>query len=311
MHDPTFSVVIPTYGRPAGLLRSLRGLAELEYPRDRFEVIVVSDGPGLPADSELDCAAAGLRLRVERQDHRGPATARNRGATVAGGRYLAFIDDDCVPHSEWLAAMAARVTADPEMMVGGRTMNALPDEACPDATQLLVDFMSSYYDGSLPDRTRFFATSNLVVPADRFRELGGFDRHFAYAGGEDRDFCDRWHVGGGRSAYEPRAVVHHSHHLSLDQFFDQHFRYGRGALRFHRARRTREHVRRRTPLGFYRDLVMYPMARRGMVGGGTRAGLLLMAQVATAAGYWWERVVGESVSDRGTALEPLEHRGGS
>ena len=310
MPEPTFSVVLPTYGRPAGLLRCLRGLAALAYPRDHFEVIVVSDGPGLPSREALEEAAGGMALRVEQQDHRGPATARNRGAALGRGRHLAFIDDDCVADPQWLAAMEARLLADPELMVGGRTVNALPGEACPDATQLLVDFMAQWHDGAHPDRTRFFPTSNLAVPAERFRQLGGFDRQFAYAGGEDRDFCDRWHVGGSRSAYEPGAVVYHSHHLTLEQFFDQHFRYGRGALRFHRAKRLRERVRHPTPLRFYLDLVAYPVARRGGMAGGARAGLILLAQAATAAGYWWERIAGNRSSEGSAAPQPIEtHRG--
>jgi GT2 family glycosyltransferase len=103
-------------------------------------------------------------------------------------------------------------------------------------SQLLVDFLTAYHDASAPGRTRFFATSNMAVSAEAFHRLGGFDSQFSYAGGEDRDFCDRWHASGGRSAFEPEAVVYHRHPLTMQGYLAQHFRYGRGALRFHRAR---------------------------------------------------------------------------
>lgn len=302
MHDTTFSVVLPTYGRPEGLLRCLAGLAAMTYPRDQFEVLVVSDGPGLPGDEALGRVAEGLRIRVVHQDHRGPAAARNHGATLATQTYLAFIDDDCVPAPDWLGAFAARLGRDPDLLLGGRTVNALPDQACSDATQLLVDFLSTYHDGSAPNRTRFFATSNLAVATARFRACGGFDGQFAFAGGEDRDFSDRWHTGGGRSALESNAIVYHSHQLTLPQFLDQHFRYGRGALRFHRAKATRDRARFRTPLGFYTGLVTYPMRREGVPRGVTRAALLAVAQAATAAGYGWEWM---------TMREPTTPRAGS
>ena len=40
----TFSVIIPTYERPAELSRCLAALCELSYSREQFEVIVVNDG---------------------------------------------------------------------------------------------------------------------------------------------------------------------------------------------------------------------------------------------------------------------------
>src|SRR5690348_17430989 len=41
---PFFSVIIPTHNRPKQLAACLRAIAEVDYPRDRFEVIVVDDG---------------------------------------------------------------------------------------------------------------------------------------------------------------------------------------------------------------------------------------------------------------------------
>jgi len=46
--SPFFSVIIPTYQRPLQLATCLQALAKLDYPRERFEVIVVDDGSELP-----------------------------------------------------------------------------------------------------------------------------------------------------------------------------------------------------------------------------------------------------------------------
>jgi glycosyltransferase involved in cell wall biosynthesis len=43
---PFFSVIIPTYERAQQLTVCLRALACQNYPRDRFEVLVVDDGSG-------------------------------------------------------------------------------------------------------------------------------------------------------------------------------------------------------------------------------------------------------------------------
>ena len=288
MRDPLFSVILPTCDRPGSLLTCLAGLAQLGYSAEASEVVVVNDGGTLPSATALQQAAGGLRVRVVQQERRGPAVARNAGAAQATGTFLAFIDDDCVPHWNWLAALESRLRRDPAALIGGRTVNALADQACSDASQLLVDFLTAYHDATTPGRTRFFATSNMAVAADAFHRLGGFDAQFSYAGGEDRDFCDRWQASGGRSAFEPEAVVYHRHWLTMPGYLAQHFRYGRGALRFHRAQVARGLKPRRTPVKFYLDLVLYPLAHRPPLAAAARAWLLLAAQAATAAGYCWE-----------------------
>jgi len=41
---PFFSVIVPTYNCPEKLADCLESLSHLEYPRDRFEIIVGDDG---------------------------------------------------------------------------------------------------------------------------------------------------------------------------------------------------------------------------------------------------------------------------
>ena len=43
-----FSIIIPTYRRPERLAVCLQALACLDYPRNRFEIIVVDDGSPTP-----------------------------------------------------------------------------------------------------------------------------------------------------------------------------------------------------------------------------------------------------------------------
>lgn len=91
---PLFSVVIPTYNRETLLGATLDSLSAQEC--DDWELIVVDDGS---SDGTLEVvrryadANAG-RVRVLEQDHGGCAAARNRGAAVAAGEYLAFLDSD-------------------------------------------------------------------------------------------------------------------------------------------------------------------------------------------------------------------------
>src|SRR5271170_7752963 len=103
-----FSIVVPTYNRPRQLAACLAALARLDYPRDRFHVVVVDDGSASPMDTVIAAFRDRLDIECHRQANSGPGPARNRGARSAKGRILAFTDDDCAPHSDWLKTLAAR-----------------------------------------------------------------------------------------------------------------------------------------------------------------------------------------------------------
>ena len=282
---PTFSVVVPTYRRPERLADCLRSLEKLEYPRDRFEVIVVDDGSGAPPNP----GRVSIDVTVITQAHAGPATARNTGAARARGDHLAFTDDDCQAEPDWLRELAARLDGTPDLAVGGRTVNALADNPYASATQLLVDYLSEWTRAS--GRSAFFASNNLAVPTEPFRARGGFDTGFPLAAGEDREFCDRWVRLGGRLSYAPRAVIRHGHHLTLPGYWRQHVNYGRGALRYHRRRAQSTPTQRpATPLSFYLRLVASPLTRARGSRRFSLTALLALAQIATVMGYWRERL---------------------
>jgi len=297
---PFFSIVIPTYARPRQLTSCLQSLVELDYPHDRFEVIVVDDGGAVKLEGVVASMRDDLDVILLTQPHTGPAGARNVGAERARGEFLAFIDDDCKPHAEFLKVLADRFASHPQHAIGGRTLNALPDNLYSRASQLLLDFFYSYYNRN-PSQARFFASNNLAVPKDRFLAMGGFDTSFVTAAAEDREFCDRWLTSGHRMSYAPGVVVHHAHPLTFRSFWRQHFSYGRGAFRFHRTRARRGLGRFHLDLKFYLALLRYPFFRlRGLeaLSGGT---LMLVSQVANTVGVLWEVVK----PMRGTALGRL------
>src|SRR3954464_14214558 len=87
---PTFSVIIPTYGRPKFLSEAVASV--LAQTCADFECIVVDD-----AGPELATLPNDARIRVIRRDENGgPPAARNTGIDAARGTYVAFLDDDDV-----------------------------------------------------------------------------------------------------------------------------------------------------------------------------------------------------------------------
>jgi glycosyltransferase involved in cell wall biosynthesis len=223
---PVFTVVVPTVGRPQHLEGCLTALAALEYPRERYEVVVVNDGGGGATAEVVERFAAKLELRSTAPARTGPSAARNAGAAAGRGRFVAFTDDDCRPDPGWLAELERALTEHPGAAVGGRTLNGAPGDAGAVASQAVVDALHAQFngDGSEP---RFFASSNIAVPAADFAALGGFAEDFRYA--EDREFSERWLRAGHRFVAAPAATVAHMRTLTVGEFWRQHHGYGRAA----------------------------------------------------------------------------------
>lgn len=288
-HAPFFSIVIPTYNRPERLAICLDAIAQLDYPRDRFEVVIVDDGSNPPVEPSVAKFREQLNLTLIQQTNAGPATARNTGAAQAQGQYLVFTDDDCAPLPNWLQVLETYFTANPDAIVGGRTLNALPENWYSTASQLLIDYLYEYYNAN-PQQANFFASNNFALPTEVFRKVGSFDTTFPLAAGEDRELCDRLLHYGHPMSYAAAAQIYHAHYLTLQKFWRQHFNYGRGAFHFHqvRARRITDKIKVE-PWSFYWRLLSYPFSNASLRSGLLIAMLFMLSQVANIAGFFWER----------------------
>jgi glycosyltransferase involved in cell wall biosynthesis len=284
--QPLCSVIVPTRDRPAQLRACLESLAHLDYPHDRFEVLVVDDGGAVPLDSIVESVRTTIDVTLLRQDWAGPAAARNLGAARARGALLAFTDDDCAPRPDWLRRLADRHGVNPHDATGGLTVNALLANPYSNAAQLIIDAgyaQRNYESSPFP----FFTANNLAVPAVGFREVGGFDAR--YLTSEDREFCARWAWCGRHIAYEPAAVVKHHHPLTFWQFCRLYFAYGRGAFRF-----RRDQARQRRPVPIEPAFYLRTLPRHALAAGRSpleRLALLTLLapwHLANASGFVWE-----------------------
>ncbi|MGQ0640602.1 MAG: glycosyltransferase family 2 protein [Gemmatimonadaceae bacterium] len=298
---PTIAVVVPTRDRPRQLTECLTAIAEQTYPPTAFRVIVVDDGSSQPLDAVVARFTDRIDVRVIRQKPLGAAAARNTGIAAARASVLAFTDDDCRPAPDWLARLAERFERSGALLVGGRVVNALSDNAFAVTSQLIHDLTYAHHNAAGAE-SRFFATNNLAVSRDAVVRVGGFDEGFDVAS-EDRDLCARWHESGHPLVYAADALVAHAHHLTLRRFWTQHFRYGRGAWRFHQELRRRGRGRFMRDVGFHASFLRRagpPLKRRD----GSAAVVLLLGvwQVANLVGFVFEAMASRLPS-RGPAAK--------
>lgn len=279
-----YSIVVPTRDRPKQLGRCLQAIAALDFPRDRFEVVVVDDGSAFSPEDKVGRFRGEIKLTLVHQENLGPAGARNTGAAHATGDSLVFTDDDCEPEPRWLSAIDAAFRSHDRAMVGGRIVNRLRDNPFSAASQQLVSFLYEYYGETHP--SRFFCTNNLAVDARSFCALGGFETTFRRPAAEDRDFCERWSEEGYKMIYEPKAVVHHTHNMRLGGFLRQHLRYGEGAFQLNQLRKRRgKRGLRLEPLAFYLELLQTPFTAGQSRHPYQEQGLLALSQLAGVVGF--------------------------
>ena len=286
--DRQFSIIIPTYNRPQRLQACLQSLSRLNYPRDRFEVVVVDDGSETPLAEVIAPFETQFKLTLLRQANAGPAQARNTGAAFAQGQYLAFTDDDCAPLPDWLTVLETCFASAPDCVIGGQVLNALPNNPYATASQALTDYLYGYYNVN-PDQAQFFTSNNFALAADHFHKVGGFDIAYCRPAGEDREFCDRLLNKGYRLLYVPAAQVCHAHPLTWRSFWRQQFLYGCGAFQFRQvcSQQTQSAIQVE-PGWFYLKLLSYPFGLRSQQPTVLLVLLFVWSQIAITAGFVWQ-----------------------
>lgn len=112
---PLVSVVIAAYNEEKSIGEKLENILSLDYPRDRLEVVIASDGSTDRTDAvikDYECLGINL-LSLPRQ---GKAAALNAAVAASSGEILVFSDANSMYKADALRALT-RPFADPK--VGG------------------------------------------------------------------------------------------------------------------------------------------------------------------------------------------------
>jgi GT2 family glycosyltransferase len=198
------SVVVATFNRRESLKRLLESLFRQSLPPADFEVIVVSDG-STDGTREMvqDLKRSFTNLAILDLKNRGPGAARNAGARLARGQYLAFTDDDCVATPDWLEQLIGSFENTNAVAVQGRTTT---DPATRTPLTHQVEVHSAW--------TSIMPACNAAYRRTAFDAVGGFDETFTFLN-EDVDLV--WRVEElGKVVFAP--AVHIIHPPRRDSF---------------------------------------------------------------------------------------------
>lgn len=117
---PSVSVLIAAYNEAANIGRKIRETLQLDYPADKLEVLVVSDGSTDKTD-EIVTACDDPRVRLLRvEGRRGKTHAQNEGVKQCQGEVIVFSDATAVYHPKALQYLACNYQDPSVGAVSGR-----------------------------------------------------------------------------------------------------------------------------------------------------------------------------------------------
>lgn len=96
---PFVSVVVIVYNMRETISHCLKSLKELNYPGEKYEIIVVDGG----SDDGTQDVVKNFDVNLIVEERPGRGLARNVGIKHAKGDLIAFIDADCVASRDWLS----------------------------------------------------------------------------------------------------------------------------------------------------------------------------------------------------------------
>ncbi len=220
MKEPLVSIVIPAYNSENTILASIK--ASLAQSYSNVEVIVVDDGS---VDATASIVRSIDRVKYIRQDNRGPASARNKGASVARGDIIFFTDSDCVPEKDWVKKMVPLLDRGDKTIavVAGSYGIVNRDNILARCIHKEILFRHKYL---IPSYPRSFGSYNFCIWAEIFKDLGGFNAEYRYASGEDNDLSYKVLKAGYKILFVQDSVVFHCFPTSIREYLKEQFRHG-------------------------------------------------------------------------------------
>jgi len=213
---PLVSIIIPTRNRINVLAKTLEALL-LAVKTIPTEIIIVND-----SEEELKIKPDNA-VKIIRNPKTGAASARNAGADQSQGEIFVFLDDDMI--------LSENVLQELLILTQNNTRSIyLPNWVYPAElrSRLLqnkfgrflekINYTSleGWLDGAVVWNTETIikhkgvASYCFMIKKADFKELGGYNEHFPFAGFEDYDLTERLKKMGFEFYIHPKLIIYHN-----------------------------------------------------------------------------------------------------
>lgn len=235
---PTVSIMIPAHNEEKVIYNTVRSLLLLNYPKNKYEIIVINDNSSDKTKDELERVKNdydGNNLKVINTDKitggKGKSNALNIGFNYSNGDYIAIYDADNTAEKNALKYLITRIHYDNSLgaVIGKfRTRNK--------KSSILTRFINietlSFQWMSQGGRWNLFNLctipgTNFVIRRDIINKLGGWDTK---AIAEDTEISFRIYKLGYKIAFMPLAVTWEQEPETVKVWFKQRTRWAKGNI---------------------------------------------------------------------------------
>ena len=180
--SPFVSIIIPAKNESKLLPQCLEALLQQDYPKDRYEIILVDNGS---TDNTVEVAKQ-YGAKVSIQPKLNISELRNHGSDVARGSILGFIDADIVVEKDWLFAVTDCLCRNKHTGCVGSFPMVPPKFGWVAQTwwYLQIPMIKTGVQ-----EVQWLPSMNIAVTSKAFTDIGGFSADLITC--EDVDFCYR------------------------------------------------------------------------------------------------------------------------
>lgn len=235
---PIVTVMVPAHNESIVLKKTMEALIKFDYPKDRYEIIVVNDNSTDDSAQVLKTIQhnnPSAKIIVINTDPvvggKGKSNALNIALSVASGSVIAIYDADNTPEKQALKILVENLMSDDKLgaVIGKfRTRNKY--------ASLLTRFVNietlAYQCMNQAGRYFFFKLctipgTNYVIRRELIDQMGGWDVN---ALAEDTEISFRLYRMGYYIKFIPQAVTWEQEPQKLKQWFKQRTRWVKGNL---------------------------------------------------------------------------------
>jgi O-antigen biosynthesis protein len=214
-------VIIPTYNGAYLVDNCLKEIVKTVSGHLEVEFLVMDDAS---TDKTPQMAEEWLALDSRIRFHRNPQNlgflrSSNRGAELANGEVIIFLNNDTLPQPGWLTPLLRTLKDHPEAgAVGGKLM--YPNGLLQEAGGIIFSDGEGWNFGRFDYKINapiynylrevdYCSGALLATWRDLFLEDGGFDELFVPMYYEDVDYCFSLRAKGKKVYYQPDSVIIH------------------------------------------------------------------------------------------------------
>lgn len=233
LSSPKFSIIVPAKNEEKVISRVIEALLNLNYPKDKKEIIIVEDGSKDRTKEicmEYEKKYLNQIKLISKNNSNGKPSALNEGLKHAKGDIIAFFDADNVPESDVLLKVANIFSNNSIVAIQGRTCSINPDQNM--LTKIVSIEESVWFESFLEGRKALnlfipFTGSCQFIKRDILNELGGFNEDSIV---EDIELSLRLLKKGYKVHYMPEVISLQESPSKISSLKKQRLRWYRGYM---------------------------------------------------------------------------------